>query len=248
MRAPRGGASLLYPAPHIKHSYLVVTLPTIAKLHQKSTNYIHKLYSFSRNCKRGHICEQVTLSVWQPCWERFSLHIKQITSSWLQRQDWSSRKSRAHKMRDWNMQHKKSAWKDFGNPKLCLCELHCFCGTHGYKHINHDNLILAWDPDTRRIKRKRRTRYCALLESTSTYILHKLLVEKFENSLLKTSQRALWKRCSSTSRGNCHAVTQAAVAACKGPAKHISFTWKMEGSSSVQPWVKAKMKNVIDLL
>lgn len=23
-------------------------------------------------------------------------------------------------------------------PKPCLCELHCFRGTYGYKHINHD--------------------------------------------------------------------------------------------------------------
>lgn len=135
-------------------------------------------------------------------------------------------------------------------PKLCLCELHCFCGTHGYKYkYNHDNLILAWDPDTRWIKWKMRTRYRALLAKyTHTRASQTIGREVWKHSLLKTSQRALWKRRSSTSCGNCHAVIQAAVAACKGPAKHISFTWKMEGSSSVQPWVKAKMKNVIDLL
>lgn len=177
MRALWRWVTYLCPCPTLVQSTSISPsqFPLLPNMpHQESTYNIHNLcFLFQRNCKFGYICEQVTFAVCQPCWERAPLHIKQVTSTWLQRQDWSSRKSRAHKMRERNKKHKKNLpGKTLQTTSWATWAL--LCGTHGYKHINHDTRY--W-PDTQTPGgwSGRGGHITVLfLQSTSTYVLCKL--------------------------------------------------------------------------
>lgn len=115
------------------------------------------------------------------------------------------KKSRAREMRDRNMQHKKSARKDFGDNLLSRA---CVSSTASAAHTATNTLIMTLDTSLRsRHQVDEAEEEDTLLCSSCKALAHMCFANCIgravrKHSLLKKSQRALWRRRSGTLRGN----------------------------------------------